>query len=366
LALNRELSTLNILLLLAALLLTAHEVLAQEEYFQESAVRPRVTFQWDFLARYDFIGHLRFRPDIKRGRFELRPELGVAISDRFRIGVRAVGDLGTDHNKDNAANFDNYRSRGIAFERYYIEAKPGPVTVLAGSFGMPLVSSEMLWDRDIQTLGAALAWDIPAGSSRFTLAAAGFYGPQREHDHTRIAAGQAVWRWGDPGRFALEAAAAYWHFDFHNLNANYLRQNYITVVNGRLEYLSRYHLVDALVRARFPLGRIPVTITVDGIHNLGSATDDTNAIEATLALGQLGSPGQWRFFYIFQFIERDALPGAYNTDDWWFHSWARGHRIGAGVTVIPNVFVQGAVVFQNRLDRPTWLNRLTIDLVKMF
>ncbi len=73
-----------------------------------------------------------------------------------------------------------------------------------------------------------------------------------------------------------------------------------------------------------------------------------------------------RFFYTFQHIERDALPGAYNSDDWWFHTWARGHRFGLAVTFLPNTFVQGAVVFQERLDRQTWLNRVVIDLVKMF
>jgi hypothetical protein len=349
-----------------AVLLIGGSAVAQEQYFEQETAKPRVTFQWDCLARYDSIYHLRLRPDIERGRFELRPELGLTVSDRFRVGVRAVGDLGTDHNEDNAPNFDNYRSRGVALERYYVEAKPGPFTILAGSFGMPLVSSEMLWDRDIQALGAAVAWDVPAGSSRLTLAAAGFYGPQREHDHTRIGVGQVVWRRGDPGSFALEAAAAYWHFDFHDLHPHYLRQNYATIADGRLEYLSRYHLLDAFVRARFSLGPVPVTIAVDGIHNFGSPTDDVNAIEATVALGRLGSPGQFRFFYIFQYVERDALPGAYNTDDWWFHTWARGHRMGAGVTILPNFFVQGAVVFQNRLDRTAWLNRVTIDLVKMF
>ena len=351
---------------LFAFLLISSFAAAQEQYFEEGAAKPHVTFQWDYLARYDSIYHLRLRPDIERGRFELRPELGLAVSDRFRVGVRAVADLGTDRNEDNAPNFDNYRSRGVTLDRWYVEAKPGPVVILAGRFGMPLVSSEMLWDRDIQTPGAAVAWSTPAGSSSLTLTAAGFVGPQREGDRTRIIAGQGVWRWGDPASFALEAAAAYWHFDFHDLNPHYLRQNYTTVVNGQLEYLSRYHLADALVRARFPLGPLPVTISLDGIHNFGSPTDETNAIEATLAFGRLGSPGQWRFFYIFQHVERDALPGAYNTDDWWFHSWAQGHRIGAGVTVLPNVFVQGALVFQRRLDRNTWLNRLTIDLVKMF
>lgn len=341
--------------------------LAQEQqYFEEPATRPRVTFQWDFLARYDGISHLRLRSDIDRWRFEVRPELGLAFSDRFRVAARAVGDYGTDANEDNLRNFDNYQSRAASLDRLYLEAKPGPVTLLAGKFGMPLVSSEMLWDKDIQSPGAAVAWEIPAGSSRVTLAAAGFANPQLHGDHTRVVAGQAVWRRGDAARFALEAAAAYWHYDVRDLDPRYLRQNYTRVDKGRLVYLSDYHLVDLLLRARFPLGPVPVTIALDGIHNFGSPTDEKNAFEATAAFGRLGTPGQWRFFYTFQWIERDALPGAYNTDDWWFHTWARGHRIGAAITVLPSVFVQGAVVFQQRLDRDTWLNRIMIDLVKMF
>jgi len=342
----------------------------QDQYFEEKAAAPRVTFQWDFLARYDSIYHLRVRPDIERGRFEFRPELGVAFSDRLRIAARAVGDYGTDTNDNNSKNFDNYTSRGASLDRLYIEARPGPMTLLAGKFGMPLVASEMLWDRDIQTPGGAAAWEIPAGTSLVTLAAAGFANPQKGGDHTRIIAGQAVWRWGDASRLSVEGAAAYWHYDVRDLPAAYLRQNYTVVENGHLVYLSRYRLVDALVRARFPIGPIPLTLSFDFIHNFGGASDveadELNAAEATVALGRLGTPGQWRFFYTFQHIERDALPGAYNTDDWWFHTWAQGHRVGAAVTILPNVFVQGAVVFQRRLDRDTWLNRIMIDLVKMF
>jgi hypothetical protein len=338
----------------------------KEQFFDAQTEALHFTLQWDFLARYDSVSNLRVRPDIERGRFELRPELGFTVSDRFRVGVRAVGDLGTDENTENMKNFDNYHSRGASLERYYIEAKPGPVSILAGSFGMPIVSSEMLWDRDIQTLGAAATWNVPAGSSRLSFTAAGFYGPQRDHDHTRIGVGQVVWQWGDPGRFALETAAAYWHYDFRDLDPGYLRQNYVAFVGGRLQYLSQYHLGDLIVRLRFPIGPLPAALNLDGIHNFGSPTDETNAFEATFALGSLGTPGQWRFFYTFQHIDRDALPGAYNTDDWWFHTWARGHRIGAAVTIFPNVFVQGSVAFQQRLDKDTWLNRVMVDLVKMF
>jgi hypothetical protein len=122
-----------------ALAVVALPAEAQEpQYFEPPAFRPHFTFEWDALFRYDNIYHLRFRPDIERGRFEVRPEVGFDFSEKFRIGVRAVADYGTDRNRDNSANFDNYRSRGISVERYYVEARPGDFLIDAGAFGMPL------------------------------------------------------------------------------------------------------------------------------------------------------------------------------------------------------------------------------------
>ncbi len=343
---------------------------AQEpQYFPPASGKPQFTFRWDALARYDQIYHLRARPGVERGRFEVRPELAFEFSDRFKIGVRAVGNLGTDENPDNARNFDNYRSRGASIERYYLEAKPGQWTIRAGSFGMPLLTTEMLWDRDIQTGGLAVAWEIPAGSSTVTLAAAGFYGPQREGDRTRIGAGQVVWRTGDPDHLAIEAAASYWHFEPDRLKAPYIRQNYFVLREGKRDYLSRYRIVDGILRLRFAAASLPVTVSLDGARNLGvrdEATGDKSAFEGSLAVGRLGTPGDWRVFYTYQYVERDAVLGAYNTDDWWFHSWHRGHRVGVAVTVFPQVFLQGTVMFQKRLDLTTTLNRVTVDLVKMF
>jgi hypothetical protein len=361
----------SLLLLVSGVSAPAGPAAAQEEqYFSPPSEKPHLAFLWDALARYDHIDHLHFRPEIERLRLEVRPELDMVFSDRFKVGVRAIGDLGSDHNEDNPKNFDNYRSRGASIERYYLEAKPGQLTVLAGAFGMPLVSSEMIWDRDIQTPGAAAAWEINAGgTSTLTLAAAGFYGPQRDGDHTRIGAGQLVFRTGDPGRLSLEAAGSYWHFDPDDLKPVYIRQNYSKIVAGERVYVSRFRIVDALVRLRFPVGTVPMTVGLDGAVNLGvadEATDDKSAFEGTVSAGRLGNPGDWRVFYTYQYVERDAVLGAYTTDDWWFHSWARGSRAGVGVTILPQVFVQAAVVFQKRLDLKTTLNRVTVDLVKMF
>jgi hypothetical protein len=357
-----------------AILLFASAAAAQEEqFFEPPADKPRVTFQWDALARYDDTYHLRRPPplynEVERGRFEFRPELGVAFSDRLRVAVRAVGDLGTDHASDNAVNFDNYRSRGATLERWYVEARPGQLTIDAGSFGMPLLSTEMLWDKDIQTPGLAASWQIATGGSTLTLAGAGFYGPQREGDRTRIGVGQVVWRVGDPLRFSVDVAAAYWYFDPRDLKPAYFRQNAVVVRGGVREYASRFRILDGIVRLRFPIGPVPATVSLDVAGNTAAAPaadHGRTAFEGSLTLGRVGKRGDWRFFYTFQYVERDAVMGAYNTDDWWFHSWYRGHRAALAYTLVPDVYLQASVVFQKRLDLKNTLNRVMVDVAKLF
>lgn len=350
----------------AGLLLAIPAGAQQSEYFEPPAPRAKFEFRWEALFRYDSIYHLRVRPDIERGRFEVRPELAFAPSDRFRVAVRGLGSLGTDDNRENARNFDNYRSDGAILDRWYVEARPGAWTILAGRFGIPLVSSEMLWDKDVQTPGASVSRQMSTGTSTLTLTGAGFYGPQREGDRSKIAAGQVVWRGGDANRFALEAAASYWDFDLDELKSHYVRQNVPEPYAGGQRPASGFRLADLLIRFRFLALALPVTLSLDGIHNFEADAGNRDAFEGAVAVGSVGTPGTWRAFYMYQYVQRDAVVGAYNTDDWWFHSRYRGHRAGVAVTVLPQVFVQGAIVFQQRLDLKATLNRITVDLVKIF
>jgi hypothetical protein len=268
------------LLRMTLILLATAPLLAQEpQYFEEPPPRPKLQLQWEALFRYDYIYQLRARQDIERGRFEVRPELAFAPSDRFKLAVRAVGNLGTDDNAQNARNFDNYRSDGVTLDRWYVEARPGAWTILAGSFGIPLVSSEMLWDRDVPTPGAAVSHQITTGASTLTLTAAGFHGPQREGDRTRIVAGQAVWRGGDADRFAIEAAGSYWDFEIDELRSHYVRQNSPEPYEGGQRFQSDFRLADLVVRLRFPALSQPVTISLDGIHNFEATDGNGNAFE---------------------------------------------------------------------------------------
>ncbi|HET7453703.1 MAG TPA: putative porin [Thermoanaerobaculia bacterium] len=349
---------------------------ASDDVFQPlPAPGSRFEFLWDALVRYDVIEISKQAPvgDIHRWRTEVRPEVDWLASDRFRLGVRLVGDLGSDSNRTNAARLDNYRSNGVGLDRAYVEARPGAFLFMGGQYGMPFRTSEMFWDHDIQVIGASGAWRIPLGGmSAFTVAGGFFYGPQRQHDESHIAAGQATFETGDPAAVAFDISGSYWRFThLHETGEHWLRQNIpayaLPGYSPPSPYANDFRIVDALARLRI-LGahRFPVSLSVDWARNLAAHSEYRDGVEAALRVGREGAPGDVEIFDIYQYVDRDAVVGAYNTDDWWFHSWYVGHRVGVSVTVLPQVMLRPSVVFQRRQDREHYLNRYLLDLVKTF
>jgi len=352
-----------------ALALAARAQEPAPQYFEEPEEKAHLTLQWDFLARYDNITHLQYYPDISRGRFEVRPQVDFVVSPTFRIGVRGSFNYGTDDNYDNALYQDNYVSRAAYVDRYFLLWTPGAWTVQAGAFALPVAASEMLWDKyDIQTPGAAVSYVDQLGpATSLTFTGGGFYSPQHYQDESILGVGQVLWKHGEESRFAVQASAAFWNMDMRNVAAQYYRENRVVFTpDGKLAYQSKFELLDTLVKLQFPVVGLPVTVSLDVIHNFGIVGTGPNAYEAGLTVGTVGTPRTWRAFFTYQYIGRDALVGAYNTDDWWWHTWAEGYRFGFSYTILPMVYVQPAVVFQRRLDSNYWINRVTVDLVKMF
>ena len=366
---SRESALSRRLLLGFAVLLGAVTSRAQEpQYFEQAPFKPHFSFLWDFLARYDHVDHRPHYPPISRGRFELRPEVDFLATEELRLGLRVSLNYGTEPNSDNALYEDNYVSRAAYLDRYFVVWTPGAWTFQAGAFALPVLASSMLWDRyNIQTPGVSASYVHTLGpTSQLTVSAAGFYSPQHYSDESIIGLGQVVWSSGEPSRFAVQAAASFWNLDMRDVDPQYYRENRVVLVNGELAYKSKFELSDLLVKLQFPVAGLPVTVSLDFVHNFGVVGSGTNAYEAALAVGSIGTPRAWRAFLVYQYVGRDALVGAYNTDEWWWHTWAEGYRFGLSYTILPMVYVQPAVVFQRRLDYDYWINRVTVDIVKMF
>jgi len=350
---------------MGALRLTAQDV--PPEYFQEP--KPHLVFQWDALGRYDNIEHWQYHEPIDRGRFEVRPELDLVLTPELRFGVRASLNYGTEPNEDNAYYGDNYVSRAAYLDRYFVSWTPGAWTLQGGSFALPVAASPMLWDKyNIQTPGASASYFHQLGpTSSLTFTAAGIYSAQHYQDESILGVGQVLWKTGDESRFAVQASLSYWNMDMRNIAAQYFRQNQTTVVDGRLAYRSKFQILDELVRIQFPAAGLPVTVSLDYIHNFGVVGDGgSNAYEAGVLVGSVGTPRTWRAFLFYQYIGQDALVGAYNSDEWWWHTWAKGYRFGASYTILPMVYLEPAMVVQQRLDQSYWVTRVMVSLVKMF
>ncbi|MCI0422244.1 MAG: putative porin [Acidobacteria bacterium] len=113
------------------------------------------------------------------------------------------------------------------------------------------------------------------------------------------------------------------------------------------------------------MARWPLAIETSLVHNFG-ATDQQRAAEVLAKVGKTQHHGDWHFSYSFERVERDAVVGAFTSDDWWFHSDHRGSRVSAAFTFLPHTFFQFGAVFQKRHGTPTLVKRLQVDVAARF
>src|SRR5439155_24201125 len=83
------------------------------------------------------------------------------------------------------------------------------------------------------------------------------------------------------------------------------RQN--RVVAGR-RYATDFRELDAHLGARHHAGRWRLSAGADVARNL-AATNDRDAVRTRLAVGGAGAPASVELGWIYQRIERDAVPG---------------------------------------------------------
>src|SRR4029453_1374414 len=115
------------------------------------------------------------------------------------------------------------------------------------------------------------------------------------------------------------------------------------------------------VAGRVPLARRSATARVDVVHNHRTALD-RSAVRARVAWGGVAALGDVELGYVSQRIERDAVPGSFNSDDWWFHSADRGHSAWAAVGLGGGAFLRVTGFDERRDDLTEHTRRLLIEL----
>lgn len=356
-----------------ALLFVAHAASAQgseppPQYFAAGGSwlnRWHLSPYGDARLRYDRVSD---RPgatsDLERVRGRLRA--GVIWSPLAKLSFEAGAYSGLWRAADAAAAapFDNESDDSVAFDRLAVVITPLPMLSIGlGKRPLPLATTDLTWDRDLRPVG------VTAVARK----------PVREFDEVRVAA--AAVRRSEPdsedGLLALQLAYAVrpgaakggevllGFNDFSNLNElakdGRGRQNRLKTTSEGTLYAGTFRVFEAQASARTQLGGVACAIALHGITNL-SADTEHRGLRASARFGELDGAMKSELGYAFQLIEQEAIPGAYNSDDWWFHSRASGHRAWLAVRPVRWATARLSGFDERRDDVTKRTRRLLLDL----
>ena len=318
-------------------------------------------------ARFRF-DRVRDRPgateDLERVRGKLRG--GLVFSPRpwaaFEAGLYTG--LWPDDDDPPAATFDNEHSDSIAADRLAAVITPDAMlSITLGKRPLPLTTSDLTWDSDLRPVGVTIV-------ARRAV---------RVFDEARAAVA-AVRRsevGGDDALMALQLAYALQPgaargaeivvgiADYSGLDAlaaeGLGRQNRLVSTSSGTQYANSFRTIEGQLAGRMQIRRLLGVAAAHFIHNL-EVDQEGEGVRLRGSLGDLAAGSRVEVGYVFQRIEREALPGAYNSDDWWFHTRARGHRVWLAVRPVRGVTARVSGFHERRDDVTTPTRRLLIDL----
>ena len=289
----------------------------------ETAASPWSWFG-DLMLRGDRVtGIPHSNEDIHRGLG--RGRVGVLYNQipSLEFGAALKLAAASNPNSDDRRYNDNERSNDLALDQLFVRWRPTEATsLLAGKSVFPLELSPLVWDQDLRPVGISAATSLSVGQfDHIALVAGYFTGNLPYGDDSRIGAVQAAYRWHEGESTSAGILLSY--LDFSGLRQLTLQGLARTNVHVGDRLVSDYRLLDLQFVGRLHPGDWPLEARLDLLRNLG-ADSDRNGARFSLVLGDRRQPHGWELGIADQRIQRDAAMAAFNSDDWWFHSWSRG------------------------------------------
>ncbi|HEX6832922.1 MAG TPA: hypothetical protein VF132_05260 [Rudaea sp.] len=322
----------------------AQETLPASEPGPDAAVSPWSWFG-DLMLREEHVTGLRLaNGETTIQRVAGRGRFGVLYDPipQLEFGAAIKLAVATNDNRDDRFYNLNERSNDIAADQLFARWRPGEnVSFLVGKTAFPLDLTPLVWDRDLRPIGVSADLSAPVGEfDRVRVVAGYFAGDLPYGDDSRIGAIQLGYNWHEGAPTNAGVLVSY--LDFSDLDQLVLQGQART--NRRIgnHLVSDYHLFDVQMFGRTRAGDWPVELRIDLLRNLG-ADDERDGARGSIVVGNALEPKSWEFGLSAQRIQRDAAMAAFNSDDWWFHSWARGVMpwVGYGVSSTWSVRLAG-------------------------
>jgi hypothetical protein len=366
----RRIGSLVVVLLACAPPARAQSVADSVQYF---ATSPGPLGRWhllpygDLRLRYDRIEDRPGIPEdfdheratVRTGLSWAPPGAGVTVD----VGVRAS--VGSGSNTDSWLQFQNELPDTVEFDRLSLKlANAAGDLLLAGKAPLALRLTEMPWDADLRPVGVTVApRGVPVSGWIARLGLGGYARSRLDLDDGRVGTAQLAVLRGEDAVTGGDAILSYLGFTNTDVLARrgLGRQNALKSTPGGLVYAADFRVLSLQAAVRGALGIIPWSLRVEGLRNLG-VDHDRDGVRTRLAVGGAGVPAGVEVGWVYQRIEREAVLGAFNSDDWWFHSRAHGNQawitVGSGTPI--TLKLAGFIERRDDLSKDT--RRLTIEL----
>jgi len=350
------------------------EGLAEAKEIQEEEVQKAVKAEtkamektvWDWLPdwaeRIKIYGDLRLRYEGIYNRDQMqadRSSLDLPTRDRYRIRARLFFDgkvtdeittqfmicTNQDGNLEatttNQTLRDDFNDKGIYLHRAFASYKPkwlDGLEVTGGKFKNTFFHTDIMWDPDVNPEGIYERYQYK-GWKDFQpyvhLAQMVLHELNGQTDDPALYIYQAGFdcKLG-PVKWSLAGS----YYDWSNLhNTRYLHlaqykggggNTFYLDGTGTLQYRYDYNLVEGLSELKFKLGAVPAQVVFDYIVNTakGIPSDQDKAFFVAFKVGKDRRKGDCSFFYKYARIEKDAVIGSMNDQDF-YGANRKGHKV---------------------------------------
>ncbi|MFO7553884.1 MAG: putative porin [Desulfobacterales bacterium] len=304
----------------------------------------------DLRLRYEGIYNREGRQDdgtIKdlptRDRFRIRARLFFDSNISDEVSTHFMLSTNQDTNREatttNQSFTDDFNDKGIYLHRAYATYMPNwfkKLELTGGKFKNTFLHTDVMWDPDVNPEGFYEYYQYPGLANFKPFVQLGQMVVNEVKDETDDAAlfiYQAGFDW-NIGKVKWTLAGSY--YDWANLeNSKFLHEaeyargggNSFIFDGETLQYAFDYNLWEGISLVNFKLAEIPTTLIFDYIVNTADnvPSDQDTAYYLGFELGKAKKKGDWSIGYKYARIERDALIGSMNDQDF-YGANRKGHK----------------------------------------
>jgi len=269
-------------------------------------------FSGDMRLRYEYQDN-QDKMNRGRARFRLRFTVMTKIDDNWSLGFRLASGSNNDPTSTNQSMTDNFTQKSVWIDRAYAVYKQGAFTFTGGKMANPFVTTDIIWDSDINPEGVAEHWSFgKAGYITFAQMVLNENGSTSDAYLVAVQGGL---------KFKMVSFnLAYYSFNNYVANAPAARGNLFENGTGYalVDFLVKFHATDNL------------SIWAQYVNNSDAKTTTTtgNKEDTATGIGFSYKYEDWKFKVKYADIEPNAVVGAFADSDFGY-----GNRKGYKVAV---------------------------------